>query len=155
MLKIITVLVIGLASASMTLAAPVPAQFDDEELVAKLCGKLEQIESTPDKSFPGRTSGKYSPIKDATLIAYERHNKAECCTNSLVAAETTTSKSGAFEFKGLPNGYYWLVAKVEKKEYRMTIRVAQLKDKQPVCSQMSFAIDESGEFVLRIRVPGR
>jgi hypothetical protein len=155
MLRIRTALLLVLAAASMTLAAPVQPQFDEEELVAKLCGRLEQVDSVPDKVLPGRYSEKSHPLKDAKLVAYERHSNSECCAGAPVAAEIRSDKSGNFEFKGLPNGFYWLVARVELQDYRMAIRIGQLKDKQPVCSQMSFVIDAYGDFTLRVRAPGR
>jgi len=155
MLKIRTVLVLILASASLTLASPARPQFDETELVAKLCGRLEQIDSTPDKLIPGKYSEKARPLKDVKLVAYKRQSNSECCATAPVAGEIRSDKSGNFEFKGLGNGYYWLVARVELQDYQMAIRIGQLKDKQPVCSQLSFVIDPYGDFVLRNRVPGR
>ena len=151
-------LIVVLAASSMMLAmpaTPVHPQIDDAELVAKLCGRLEQSDSIPNKNLPGKSSLKYHPLKDVKLVAYERHSNAECCATAPVAGETRTDKSGNFEFKALSKGYYWLVARVELQDYQMSIRIAQLKDKQPVCSQLSYDIDESGDFVLRVRVPGR
>jgi len=139
----------------MTLASPVRLQFDESELVAKLCGKLEQTDSIPDKIIPGKYSVKYRPLKDAKLVVYERRSNSECCANTPAVAETRSDKSGNFEFKGLAKGYYWVTTRVELQDYQMAIRIGQLKDKQPVCSQMSFVIDEYGDFVLRVRVPGR
>jgi hypothetical protein len=155
MLKIRTGLIIVLASASMILASPVQPQAENWELVSKLCGRLEHIDRTPDKKNPIQYSMKNRPIKNAKLVAYEAPNNTTCCSNVPVAGETTTNETGAFEFKGLANGYYWLVAHVDSRDYRMSIRIGQLKDKQPVCSQMSFEIDASGEFALHFRVPGR
>jgi hypothetical protein len=150
-----TALIMFLAATGLTAAAPAKPQFADWELVAKLCGKLEQIDRIPDKTLPDVYSSKNRPVKDATLIAYEGRTTVECCANSKVAGETKSNKSGDFEFKGLTKGYYWLVTTIDRQEYRMAIRIGQLQDKQPVCSQMSFALDPSGEFVLRIRAPGR
>jgi len=153
--KMRVALITVLAASSMSLATPVHPQIDDAELVAKLCGRLEQADSIPDKNLPGRSSLKYHPLKDVKLVVYERHSNSECCTGAAVAGETRTDKSGNFEFKELSKGYYWLVARVELHDYQMSIRIGQLKDKQPVCSQLSYDIDEFGEFVLRVRVPGR
>jgi hypothetical protein len=158
MFRIRAAVITILAASSMiltTLAAPVHPQIDDAELVAKLCGKLEQVDSIPNKTLPGNYGSKYRPLKDVKLVAYERHSNGECCANAPVAGETTTDKSGNFEFKGLSKGYYWLVARVELQNYQMSIRIGQLKDKQPVCSQLSYDIDEFGEFVLRVHLPGR
>jgi hypothetical protein len=155
MFRIRTALITILAVSSITIATRARLQIDDAELVAKLCGRLEQADSIPGKTLPGRSSLKYHPLKDVKLVAYERHSNSECCATAPVAGETRTDKSGNFEFKGLSNGYYWLVARVELQDYQMSIRIGQLKDKQPVCSQLSYDIDNFGEFGLRIRVPGR
>jgi hypothetical protein len=155
MFRIRTALITILAVSSITIATRARPQIDDAELVAKLCGRLEQADSIPGKTLPGRSSLKYHPLKDVKLVAYERHSNSECCATAPVAGETRTDKSGNFEFKGLSNGYYWLVARVELQDYQMSIRIGQLKDKQPVCSQLSYDIDNFGEFGLRIRVPGR
>jgi hypothetical protein len=155
MLGIRTTLIALLAVSSMALAAAVHPQIDDAELVAKLCGKLEMAGSVASKNLPGNSSLRFQPLKDVKLVAYERHPNSECCANAPVAAEITTDKTGYFEFKGLNKGYYWLVAKVETKEYQMSIRIGQLKDRQPVCSQLSYDIDEFGEFSLRVHLPGK
>jgi len=129
MFRIIAALFTVLAVSSMTVAIPVHPQIDDAELVAKLCGRLEQADSIPDKNIPGRSSIKYHPLKDVKLVAYERHGNSECCAAAPVAGETRTDKSGNFEFKGLTKGYYWLVARVELQDYQMSIRIGQLKDR--------------------------
>jgi hypothetical protein len=147
--------IVLVAAVSSTLASPVRPQFEEWELVAKLCGRLERTDRVPDKVVPGQYSEKNSPIKDAKLVAYEARSNAECCSNAKVAAETVTNKSGSFEFKTLTKGYYWLATTIDKRDYRMSIRIGQLQDRQPVCSQMSFSIDGSGEMALRIRAPGR
>jgi hypothetical protein len=148
-------LIVILSAAGLTAAAPPEPQFGDWELVAKLCGRLEQIDRVPDKSVPGAYSDKSRPVKETRLVAYEGRSNAECCANSKVAGETKSNKSGNFEFKGLTKGYYWLVTMIDRQEYHMPIRIGQLLDKQPVCSQMSFAVTPTGEFVLRVRAPGR
>jgi hypothetical protein len=155
MFRIKTVLIALLAGSSMSLAAPVHPQIDDAELVARLCGRLEMADTAPNTKLPGNSSLRFHPLKDVKLVAYERHSNSDCCVNAPVAGETMTDKSGNFEFKGLNKGYYWLVAKVELKDYQMSIRIGQLKDKQPVCSQLSYDIDEYGEFSLRVHLPGR
>ena len=149
--RIRIVLIVLLAAATCTLATPVRSQSYDFELVAKLCGKLEQIDRTPDKRIPGKYSTKYLPVKNARLMAYERNRGTTCCKTAKLVGEIRSSSSGTFEFKGLQTGDYWLVAAVEQQEYQMAVRVQQLRDKQPVCKQMSFAIGESGEFQLRFR----
>ena len=155
MLKIATALIVVLAAASLTPATPVRQESDNAETVARLCGRLEHTERIPDKINPIKYSEKNTPIKDAKLLAYERRDNAACCKTSSVIAETTTSKSGAFEFKGLPSGNYWFVAMVDQQQYTIPVVIQQTRDKQPVCSELSFAIQDSGKFVLRVRAPGR
>jgi hypothetical protein len=155
MLKMRAILIFVLASASVTLSSSAHPQVETWELVAKLCGRLQHSNRIPHKNIPGQFSEKISPIKDAKLVAYEAPSNSVCCSNTRVAGEATTNKNGNFEFKGLTKGYYWLVARADDREYRMSIRIGQLQDKQPVCSEMSFEIDASGEFALHFRAPGR
>ena len=70
-------------------------------------------------------------------------------------AETAPNKSGAFEFKNLPYGNYWFVAVVNKQQYVIPILVKKTQEKLAVCSQLFFAIEDSGKFSLRVRAPGR
>jgi len=155
MLKIKVALIFVLTAASLTLAAPVQLDSDEWELVAKLCGKLERIDRSQDKSKPTKISERSRPIKDARLLAYARRGNSPCCNATPVIAETRPNKSGTFEFKGLPLGDYWFVAIVDQKQYMIPIVVIHTPEKQPVCSQMSFAIEDSGKFDLRVRAPGR
>jgi len=158
MFSIRAALVFILIFVSMLLAAlasPAQPQVEEWELVAKLCGRLQHIERIPDKKKPIEFSEKKSPIANAKLIAYQAPPNAVCCSKFLAAGETTTNKNGAFEFKELAKGYYWLVARVDERDYRMSVRIGQLKDRQPVCSEMSFEIDAAGEFTLHFRAPGR
>src|SRR5262245_43774346 len=130
-----TAVIFILVSFSMSLALQARPQVETWELVAKLCGNLEQTGFVPDKNRPSQYSEKRIPIQNSKLTLYEAPNNSVCCSNVPVAGETTTSKNGSFEFKGLKNGYYWLVARFENREYRMSIRIGKLKDKQPVCSE--------------------
>ena len=155
LLKIKTALIVVLAAASWTLAAPAPQESDEWELVAKLCGKLEYVDHVPDKNNPILYLEKRRPIADAKLLAYERSGNSPCCRNSQVIAETKPNKSGEFEFKGLPYGNYWFVAVVDQKQHTIPVLVRRTQEKLAVCSQMSFAVEDTGKFALRIRAPGR
>src|SRR5678815_5144872 len=115
MSKLRIAMIVLMASASWTLASPAQPQFEEWELVAKLCGRLERTDRIPDKAVPGQFAEKNSPIKDVKLVAYEARSNAECCSNAKVAAETVTNKSGSFEFKTLTKGYYWLAATVDNR----------------------------------------
>ena len=155
MSKIRTAVIFVLTFASMSMALPPRLEVEEWELVSKLCGKLEHTQLAPDKNKPSQYFAKNVPIQDAKLIVYEAPSNTVCCSSVPVAGEMATSKTGSFEFKGLKNGYYWLVAHVDNREYRMSIRIGQLKDRQPVCSEMFFNIDDSGKFTLQFRAPGR
>ena len=72
-----------------------------------------------------------------------------------VTAETASAKSGNFEFKGLPSGNYWFVAIVDQQQYAIPVVVRHTAEKLPVCSEMTFAIEDSGKFDLRVRAPRR
>ena len=148
-------LIVILVAATSAFAGPAVQEADEWELVAKLCGKLELVERVLDKKNPITYVEKRSPITDAKLLAYERRDTSPCCRNAEVAAETAPNKSGAFEFKNLPYGNYWFVAVVNKQQYVIPILVKKTQEKLAVCSQLFFAIEDSGKFSLRVRAPGR
>lgn len=154
-MKITTALILVLAAATWALAGPAAQESDEWELVAKLCGKLEYVDHVPDKTNPIRYLEKRRPVADAKLVAYERVGNSICCRNAQVIAETKPDKSGSFEFKGLPYGNYWFAAVVDQKQYVIPVLVKRTQEKLAVCSQMSFAIEDTGKFALRIRAPGR
>jgi len=66
-----------------------------------------------------------------------------------VIAETTSNRSGVFDFKNLSDGKYWLVTTFENKEYKVPVRVQHSKIKQKLCSELIYSIEDSGEFTLR------
>ena len=150
MLKINTALIFVLTAASLALAAPAVQESYDWELVAKLCGQLVHVDRIPDKISPIKYLEKYRPIGDAKLLTYERRGNFPCCTVPVIA-ETKSNKSGSFEFKGLPLGNYWFVAIVDQQQYAIPVIVKHTQEKLPVCSEMYFAIEDSGKFVLRVR----
>jgi hypothetical protein len=155
LLKIKTALIFVLTAASLTFAAPGAQESDEWELVAKLCGRLEHVDHLPDKKNPILYLEKHSPIAAANLLAYERSGNSTCCRNTPVIAETKPDKSGNFEFKGLPFGSYWFVVLVDQKQYMLPVLVKKTEEKLAVCSEMSFAIEDTGKFSLRVRAPGR
>ena len=42
-----------------------------------------------------------------------------------------------------------------RKEYKIPVAVRRTEEKLPVCSEMTYAIDDTGKFTLRVRAPGR
>ena len=147
-----TILVAIIAATSLAQAAPGQKKADDWDVVPKLCGKLQHIERIPDKTIPNAYSEKSRPLKNINLRAYERRNDSDCCKTVPIVAETASNRTGAFDFKRLPAGMYWLVATIENREYKTPVRIQQTKNNQPLCSDLSYAIEDSGEFTLRVRV---
>ena len=122
--------------------------MDDRQ---RLCGKLERAMQIPDKKLQNAYSEKNTPLKGIVLRAYERTQGHDCCATAVIA-ESISKGSGAFEFKTLLPNDYWLVATVGNHEYKMSIRVQSSKRKEFQCSELSYAIEDSGEFTLRKRV---
>jgi hypothetical protein len=150
-----TVLVAILCAATLPLAAFAQKDSDDFELVARLCGKLERVERIPGKIVPEVYTEKRQPLGDTKLRAYERGYNSNCCDKAPVVAETTSGKSGAFDFKALPLGRYWLAVTVDNRDYKLPVLIQQTKDKQPVCSEMTYVLDDSGTMTLRVGAPNR
>ncbi|HXY51475.1 MAG TPA: hypothetical protein VEI01_18650 [Terriglobales bacterium] len=93
----------------------IPAYTADEKVqwldVDQLCGQL-QLE-TPEKKtiiVDGKTESRLytAYLGDATITLYPATSaENECCATSPIAT-VRSRKYGAFEFKGVQPGYYWL-----------------------------------------------
>jgi len=64
-------------------------------------------------------------------------------------AETLTRKNGKFTFKKIPAGNYWIVAVINKGEYKMQIEYKPAKEYQSDCEEYLYTLDRNGSFVLK------
>jgi hypothetical protein len=108
--------------------------------VNRLCGYLVSETQT------GRDS-----VPKEKIILYRRESSIDCCNVQNRLAEVQTKRDGKFEFKHIPAGAYWIVAVVEKREHRMAIDFAPIKDAQD-CTWNLYTIERDGQFVLKTYV---
>jgi hypothetical protein len=113
----------------------------------RLCGELSFV--TP-VSGGGMDS---EPLSDLKLELYPWEEGIGCCGNSQPFFETRTGKDGAFEFKNVDPGRYWLVVHRRGRLYRLSI-VFNPKSRtlaSAACWQNLFLIDAKGNFTFGVR----
>jgi len=94
------------------------------------------------------------PLKNLTLELYPWEEAITCCRNSHPFFKTVTGKEGAFEFKNVDPGRYWLVAHYQRKVFQLAITVdpGSRTPASAACSQQEFHIDAKGHFTTGVRV---
>jgi hypothetical protein len=93
------------------------------------------------------------PLNNVTLELYLREEGIACCRNSRPFFKTVTGKEGAFEFRNLDPGRYWLVTNYKGKIFQMAI-VFDPRGRTPAsaaCWQQLFHIDAKGHFTTGVR----
>jgi hypothetical protein len=86
-----------------------------------LCGKLIRSEEIPIKGARNSFSDKSKPVKSSPLRLYLRNEETACCQVLQPVAETVSGREGSFQFKKAVPGDYWIVARVEGKDYILAI----------------------------------
>jgi hypothetical protein len=114
----------------------------------RLCGELSFV--TP-VSGGGMDS---EPLNNVKLELYPWEDGIACCRNSHPFFKTITGKEGAFEFKNVAPGQYWLVLHYQGKMFQLAI-VFDPGSRTPAsaaCGQQQFHIDAKGHFTTGVRV---
>jgi hypothetical protein len=105
-----------------------------------LCGKLIRSEEIPIKGAPNSFSDKSKPIKNSILRLYLRNEETECCEGQQPVAETVSGREGSFQFKKAAPGAYWIVARVEGKDYKLAITYTPDNKSDTKCSDILYAL---------------
>jgi hypothetical protein len=112
----------------------------------RLCGVLEFV--TPVDGDRKDTQA----LSDVGMELYPWEEGIACCKNSHPFFKTVTGKDGAFGFKNVDAGRYWLVVRNGKKPLRVAIAFDP-RNRTPAsaaCSQQLLEIDSHGTFQLGI-----
>jgi hypothetical protein len=139
--------------ALLALVLTMPQQARDHDIdnansVDHLCGKLVSSTPHPVKGRHYVGSVDQSSLGKTELTLFSRDADAVCCMNLKTAAKTTTGDDGAFEFKGVKSGSYWLVARSDGKDYKMAIRYEAKENPNDRCSDLRYEIEDAGLFEL-------
>ena len=105
-----------------------------------LCGKLIRSEEIPVKGAANSFSEKTKPIKNGTLRLYPLNEETACCEKQQPVAETTTGRDGSFRFKKAVPGAYWIVARVEGKDYKLAITYNPDNKSDAKCQDILYAL---------------
>jgi hypothetical protein len=108
--------------------------------VEVLCGVLIRSENVPEKGAANTYNEKTKLIERAILRLYLQTEDPACCEKQQPAAEVTSGRDGRFEFKRVVPGSYWIVAKVDGKDYKLAITYAPDKKSDKNCSNTLYAL---------------
>jgi hypothetical protein len=111
----------------------------------QLCGELSFV--TP-SSGGGMDS---ELLKNVKLELYPWEEGIACCRNSHPFFKAITDKEGAFGFKDVDSGRYWLVVRYQNKSYRLAIALNADGPGNTACGYQLFEIDAKGHFTIGIR----
>jgi hypothetical protein len=131
----------SVASTSIAQSAPKFISID------RLCGVLQFITPHDD-----RTDAEPQGFTTIELFPWERG--ISCCKNSHPFFKTLTDKDGAYEFKNVDVGRYWLVTRYHGKPIQVAIDFDP-KSRTPAsaaCWQQLLQFDSHGIFRLGIQV---
>ena len=104
------------------------------------CGKLIRSEEIPLKGAANSSTEKTKPIKNGILRLYLRDEETACCEGQQPVAETVSGRDGNFHFKKTVPGAYWIVARVEGKDYKLAITYAPDSKSDAKCSDIFYAL---------------
>jgi hypothetical protein len=108
--------------------------------VEVLCGKLVRSEDIPEKGSANVYNEKTKPIKRATLRLYVGNKGMACCEGQQLLAETASRRDGSFQFKQAAPGDYWLVVRVEGKDYNLAINYVPNNKSDVKCPDILYAL---------------
>jgi hypothetical protein len=140
--KLSCLLLLSIASAGIAQSGPKFITFD------RLCGILEFV--TP-VSGGGKDA---QPLSFTKIELYPREEGISCCKNSHPFFKIVTDKDGAYEFKNVDAGRYWLVARYREKPVQVAV-IFDPKSRTPAsagCWQQLLQFDSHGNFTLGIQV---
>jgi hypothetical protein len=114
----------------------------------KLCGKLVHSERIPVKNQTNTYEEKTKNLGRVVLRLYAAVEGRSCCEGLFPKVEATTGKWGSFHFKEkcVGPGLYWLVAKVNNREYKLLVQYAPKANSTELCSGQSWELDDAGNF---------
>jgi hypothetical protein len=113
----------------------------------RMCGELSFVTPISGGGMDSR------PLSNVNLEIYPWEEGIMCCRNSRPFFTAITGKEGAFEFKNVGAGRYWLVTDYQRKTFQLAIAFdpASRTPASPACWQQQFDIDAKGHLVMGIR----
>jgi len=92
-------------------------------------------------------------LKNVKLALYPWEDGIACCRNSQTFFKTISGREGAFEFKNVDRGRYWLVVHYQGKTFQLAIAFDpdSRTPASAACWQQLFQIDAKGHFTTGVR----
>lgn len=137
--------------AFLSLGFSLPANSADTTepvSVYAICGKLVSIDEVRETGTTNSVRQDVKPLPHARLRLFSPTASADCCDLMTPVAEVTTGRDGSFQFKKPSPGDYWLVAAINRTEYKLLIRYQPGKKTDAKCAEFQYAL-EKGKLYLR------
>ncbi len=90
-------------------------------------------------------------LSDVKLELYPWEEGIACCRNSHPFFTAITDKEGAFEFKNVDPGRYWLAVRYQKRLFRLAVALDADQPVSAACGYRLFEIDAKGHFKTALR----
>jgi hypothetical protein len=136
---------LGFAFVALFIGQGVCAQDAKPWDVSRLCGRLEHVETIPERKHPDSFSERRKALREISLDLYERRANENCCDNLKPIDTIITDKRGHFEFKNQKPGLYWLVAHWRGQQYKVDVVYKPEKVPEELCSQQGMRVDYAGD----------
>jgi len=111
----------------------------------RLCGELSFVTPIPGGGMDSKE------LKNVKLELYPWEEGIACCRNSHPFFKAVTDKEGAFEFKNVDTGRYWLVLHYQRKLFRLAIALDPDGPANAACGYQLFEIDAKGHLTTALR----
>ena len=134
------ILLLALPRCANSADTPAPVDVD------AVCGKLVSITYVAQEGTTNSSKQEVKPLSHARIRLFSP--STGCCELVTPVAEVTTGRDGAFQFKKIEAGDYWVSASIDNKEYKVMVRFVPTKKGAAHCSEYLYAF-EKGQLQLR------
>ena len=118
---------------------------DSWHTVQRMCGRLSQRKHDPRKPDTDYQRDKVKALRSTHLELYVRQGTVPCCAGLVLAGKTFTDDDGAFSFKNISPGLYWIEFELSGHRYSYPLRYEPAKHADPDCELFNLELNESHE----------
>jgi hypothetical protein len=120
-------------------------RVDSWHTVQRMCGRMSQRKHAPSKRSSDPEQDSVKALRNISVELYIRQGDASCCAGLVLAGKVLTDKDGAFSFKKVSAGTYWIAFDLNGHPYSYPLRYEPAKHADPDCDMFSLELDEDRE----------
>ena len=119
------------------------AQQEKKWNVARLCGRVDQLQEIQDRKLANASSERRRGLRDLPMSLYQRRDDRTCCQGLVVLENARTARNGRFEFKTKNPGDFWITTYWNARQYKLAVTNEQLEN-SATCSAQGIDLDGNG-----------